>query len=674
MTYTVGVDIGGTFTDAVAVGTDGTLRTAKALSTPGRLADGVLDAVNGLGIGLSDVDSMVHGTTAGLNAFLERRGSSLALITTAGFRDVYEIGRANRPAMYDLRFTSPRPLVRRRDIFEVRERMDAAGSVVTALDETAVVELAGRIRGQFEAVAIVLLHAYANSAHERRISEIFAEHAPDVAVVCSSAIAPEWREYERTSTTAISAYIAPIVLRYLRVLEDSLQTSGLQAPLKVMQSNGGVMSVDLARDRAVQTLFSGPVGGTMAGVAVAADLDIDRLICIDMGGTSFDVSLVVDREADIAAQTELQGHPLLAPSVVMHTIGAGGGSVAYLAAGALRVGPRSAGSVPGPACYGRGGTEPTVTDANVLLGRLPRTAKLGGSVALDVEAARTAAESVGSALGLDVEQTSLGIVAVADAAMANAIREITVARGIDPRDFSLLAFGGAGPLHAVSIAEELELPRVIVPGSPGVLSAWGMVHTDTRHDLVQSFFHRLTGLAAEELTAAVSTLAARSRSQLAVDGVADADMDLIPGADLRYLGQEYTLTVTWTLGDNAGDVLGRLHEIFDLEHLERFGHNNPAEEVEIVALRMIAKGITARPPALELDRETTPVEMGRQDVRFAERSYDTPIYDRTTLAAGTVIIGPAILLESGCTVTVPPGWQSRTSTHGHLVLDRSTTA
>lgn len=315
-----------------------------------------------------------------------------------------------------------------------------------------------------------------------------------------------------------------------------------------------------------------------------------------------------------------------------------------------------------------------MTDANVLLGRLPHTARLGGSVVLDVDAARAAVISVGDALGLDVEQTALGIVAVADAAMANAIREITVARGIDPRDFSLLAFGGAGPLHAVSIAEELELARVIVPGSPGVLSAWGMVHTDTRHDLVQSFFHRLTGLAAKELAAAVADLAGRSRGQLAADGVLDNDIELIPGADLRYLGQEYTLTVTWALADDAGDVLGRLHEIFDLEHLERFGHNNPAEEVEVVALRMIAKGLNQRPPALELARDHTPVEIGRQDVRFADGSFDTPIYDRTTLAAGTVVPGPAILLESGCTVTVPPRWQSTTSNHGHLVLDRSTTA
>jgi N-methylhydantoinase A len=670
MKYRVGVDIGGTFTDAVAVGDDGSLRTAKSLSTPGRLADGVLGAVDALGIGLGDVSSFVHGTTAGLNAFLERRGSRIALVTTAGFRDVYEIGRANRPAMYDLRFKAPAPLVRRRDVFEVDERLDASGAVVTPLDEAAVAELASSLVGVVEAVAVVLLHAYANPAHERRIAEIFAEVAPGIAVVCSNEIAPEWREYERTSTTAVSAYIAPIVLEYLRVLEDELQSNGLTGALKVMQSNGGVMSVDRARDRAVQTLFSGPVGGTMAGVAVASDLALDRLLCVDMGGTSFDVSLVVDSQADIAAQTELEGHPLLAPSVVMHTIGAGGGSVAHVVAGALRVGPRSAGSVPGPASYGRGGTEPTVTDANLLLGRLPDVALLGGTLSLDKSAALAAADTVGSALGLDVERTALGIIAVADAAMANAIREITVARGIDPRDFSLLAFGGAGPLHAVSIAEELELPRVVIPGSPGVLSAWGMVHTDTRHDLVQSYFRGIAVVDPVELDASVVELSARATALLDADGVVVADRRLLPGADLRYVGQEYTLTITWDADRAASDVLPNLHEIFDLEHLERFGHNNPGEQVEIVALRVVARGLTERPPGAQLDGETEPIVLGEQDVRFASGVEHTLVYDRSTLHDGSVITGPAILLESGCTVLVPPGWQSTTSHHGHLVLER----
>lgn len=671
MGFTVGVDIGGTFTDAVAVGDDGSLRSAKSLTTPGVLADGVLSAVEGLGIALADVDSFVHGTTAGLNAFLERRGSRVALLTTAGFRDVYEIGRANRPAMYDLRYVAPTPLVPRRDIHEVTERLAADGSVVTPLDEAGVRAIAQRLRGTVDAVAVVLLHAYQNPAHERAVARIFAEAAPSIAVVVSSDIAPEWREYERTSTTAVSAYIAPIVLEYLRVLEDSLQHGGLVSDLKVMQSNGGVMTVDRARERAVQTLFSGPVGGTMAGVAVAADLDLDRLLCVDMGGTSFDVSLVVDGAADIASQTELEGHPLLAPSVVMHTIGAGGGSVAHVVAGALRVGPRSAGSIPGPACYGRGGTEPTVTDANLVLGRLPDVALLGGSLSLDKDAARAAAASVADALGMDVERTALGIVAVADAAMANAIREITVARGIDPREFGLLAFGGAGPLHAVSIAEELELERVIVPGSPGVLSAWGMVHTDLRHDVVQTFFHAVEHLRPDTFAEASGDVLARGRALLLADGVAPERVDLQPGLDVRYLGQEYTLTVPYGPDEEAGDVLAALHGRFDALHLERFGHNNPVEDIEVVALRVVARGLTARPEAGDVQAEGSPRELGRQEVRFRDETREAPVWDRASVAPGTAVSGPAILLEPGCTVLVPPGWTATPSAHGHLVMERT---
>jgi len=671
MEYSVGVDIGGTFTDAVAVGADGSMRTAKALTTPGTLADGVMTAVERLGVGLEEISSFVHGTTAGLNAFLERRGSRLALLTTAGFRDVYEIGRANRPAMYDLRYRPPAPLVPRKDIYEVNERLDANGEVVVPLDEEAVADLARQLDGTVDAVAVVLLHSYQNAQHEHAVARVFAEVAPSIAVVCSSDIAPEWREYERTSTTAVSAYIAPIVLAYLRTLEEALRAGGLRSDLKVMQSNGGVMTVDRARERAVQTLFSGPVGGTMAGVAVANDLGLDRLLCVDMGGTSFDVSLVVDGAAEIASQTELEGHPLLAPSVVMHTIGAGGGSVGHVVAGALRVGPRSAGAVPGPACYGRGGTEPTVTDANLLLGRLPDVALLGGNLALDKDAAHAAARVVGEALALDVEETALGIVAVADAAMANAIREITVARGIDPRQFGLLAFGGAGPLHAISIAEELELETVIVPGSPGVLSAWGMVHTDLRHDLVQTFFHQVDSLHPSVLSEAIDAQLQRGHDALTADGVEKHQIELVPGLDIRYLGQEYTLTVSFEAEHEAEWVLTSLHEWFDVAHLERFGHNNPAEQIEVVALRVVARGTSERPAAVASQAPKEPVVLDYQDVRFRDGWQQAPVFDRASVAAGRSVHGPAILLEPGCTVLVPPGWVAVPSRHGHLVIERS---
>lgn len=669
MKFRVGVDIGGTYTDAVAVSQDGEVRTAKALSTPGSLADGVLNAVSLLDVPADQIESFIHGTTAGLNAFLERRGARMALITTRGFRDVYELGRASRPDMYNLRYVAPAPLIPRRDIFELDERIGADGQVVTPIDREEVRRLAERIRDAgYEAVAVVLVHSYKNHDHEYAVREVLRAVVPEMAVVLSSDTAPEWREYERTSTTAISGYVAPIVRGYLDELVLRLREIGFGGDVKVMQSNGGTMAIAQARENAIQTLFSGPVGGTMAGVAVAADLGIDRLVCVDMGGTSFDVSLVIDQTADIAVHSEIEGQPVLSPTVVMHTIGAGGGSVAHVLGGALRVGPRSAGSVPGPASYGGGGTEPTVTDANVHLGRLPRVALLGGSLSLDDEAAAQAIASVGDALAMDTDRTALGIVAVADAAMANAIREITVARGIDPRDFALVAFGGAGPLHATSLAEELEIERVIVPANPGVLSAWGMVHTDTRYDFVRALYSELRHLEAAELKGAIDALRERGEKLLLADGFERGEMDFAPALDLRYVGQEYTLSVP--LGE-SGDVAAA-RAAFDAEHEARFGHNNPAEEVEMVAVRLVATGLTERPEPSEIPGDTEPRVLGEQDVRFADVTVKTSVISRETIPAGHTVSGPAIVLESGCTILIPPTWEGTPSASGHLILERKT--
>lgn len=663
MRYQVGVDIGGTFTDAVCIDEVGTVRTAKALTTPGRLADGVLRAVEDLGVHLADVDRFIHGTTASLNAFLERRGVAVALLTTAGFRDVYEIGRANRPAMYDVRYRPPKPLVRRRDVFEVPERLAADGTVVTPLDEAAVETLLDRCEGRYEALAVCLLHAYANPAHELRVAQLAAARLPRVAVVCSSEVAPEWREYERTSTTVLSAYVAPIVAAYVEELERRLIERQLAVPLQIMQSNGGVMTARVAGRKAVQTLFSGPVGGTTAGVAVSADLDEGRLICVDMGGTSFDVSLVVDGRADVEQQTTLEGHPVLAPSVAIHTIGAGGGSVGFVAGGGLRVGPRSAGAEPGPAAYGRGGAEPTVTDANLVLGRLPAVARLGGELALDQVAAEAVLDDVAGQLGIERTELAAGMVAVADAAMANAIREITVHRGIDPRDFSLVAFGGAGPLHAVALAQELELSRVIVPADPGVLSAWGMLQSDARHDAVASFYAPVASVQPHALDAALADLGERARLLLKEDGVEGDAVRLEPAADMRYSGQEYTVTVPIEEGG-----LAALPERFAQAHLERYGHNNPGEAIEFVNLRIAAIGRAPHPHRKPLAPSVPPVPVDTRPTFFAGSWHSTPVYRRADLGSGDALDGPCVLLEDACTVLVPPGWTARATPQAHLVL------
>ena len=670
MRYRVGVDIGGTFTDSISISSSGVISTSKALTTPGQLSQGVIDAVSGLNLQIPEIEGFVHGTTAGLNAFLERRGAETALITTKGFRDVYEIGRANRPDMYNLKYKAPKPLVARKDIYELDERMAANGQPVKKLAESELSRIADLVIGKYQVVAVVLLHSYKNPAHEVEISDYLLKRDPNLLVVNSHAIAPEWREYERTSTTALSAYIAPIINEYLSNLGQRLKSIGLVPELRVMQSNGGVMSASTAKTKAIQTLFSGPVGGTIAGVHIGKTLDINRLICVDMGGTSFDVSLVVDHKAEIEPQTELQGLPILSPTVSMNTIGAGGGSIAYLSAGALRVGPRSAGAMPGPACYGRGGTEPTVTDANLALGRLPQLAKLGGSLALDVEASKRALNSVGSQLQLGVEGTASGIVSIVNASMANAIREITVSRGIDPRDFALVAFGGAGPLHAIAIAEELELHSVIIPSNPGVLSAYGMLQADTRHDLVSNYFANLDRVEMDHFSATLKSLEKRAEQILDDEGVEQSLRRLEPSVDLRYSGQEYTVRVEWPNKWSVQKAIESLPTMFEAEHLSRYGHNNPGERIEIVNLRVTAIGVSI---LHEQDSVNLPVSNEpsvNAPLYFSGQWMEGEIFDRKSLSLGEVVHGPAVILEADCTSLIHPGWKAEVVKGGHLLVTR----
>ena len=671
MSLRVGVDIGGTFTDAIAISDTGEISTAKALTTSGRLADGVLSAIEALNIDVSGIDYFVHGTTAGLNAFLEKRGARVALITTRGFRDVYEIGRANRPDMYNLKYKSPRPLIERRDRFEVTERLTSDGTIHTPVDMNEIKELVPHFKANYDAVAIVLLHSYKNPIHEQEIAKYLTSALPNLSIVTSSVVAPEWREYERTSTTAISAYIAPIINEYLHELGTRLKEVGLAPELKVMQSNGGVMSAITARSKPVQTLLSGPVGGTIAGVEIGKMLEHNKLICVDMGGTSFDVSLVVNKKADIEAQAEMEGHPLLSPSVSMHTIGAGGGSIAYVSAGALRVGPRSAGAFPGPACYDRGGTEPTVTDANLLLGRLPHESKLAGNMNLNLEFAKSAINSVGTKLNLTTEETAAGIIAIINAAMANAIREITVSRGIDPREYSLVAYGGAGPLHAVAIAAELELGSVIVPANPGVLSAWGMLQADSRHDLVMNFYSKLRSIDKVKFEEGVKKLEAEAKQILTQEGITSKEMVIQPAADLRYVGQEYTVTVEWDPTLAIDGVLSSLTELFESQHLVRYGHNNPGEDIELVNIRLSGIGLARKSKISDSGSPISSVTSGTQKTFFDGSWHEATIYWRDSLEIGSKTVGPATILENDCTTTIPPGWHAKMVSGRHLILERN---
>ena len=666
------IDIGGTFTDAVAIDDDGHVFTAKTSTTPSNLAEGVINAIRALNVTLENVTSFIHGTTAGLNALLERRGANVALLTTRGFRDVYAIGRANRPEMYNARYKRTIPLVRRPDIYEVNERKAADGSVLQPIQTEELVSLCRKsLAGNYEAIAVCLLHSYKDPAHEQEVRNVLTEELDGIPIVLSSDVAPEWREYERTSTTVVSAYVAPIIGKYLSQLEQCLEAEGIQSPVLVMQSNGGVVTADVAKRLPVQTLLSGPVGGTTAGVAINHTLENisrDGLICIDMGGTSFDVSMVVNEEAQVELESSIDGHDLLFPSVAIHTVGAGGGSVAEVVAGGLRVGPRSAGAIPGPACYGRGGTEPTVTDANLLLGRLSIHARLCGDLELDSDKATQAVTVVGQKINMETTTLSKGIVKIADGNMANAIRELTVFRGLDPRDYALMAFGGAGPLHAVALADELEISTVVIPAHAGVLSAWGMLQADYRVDLSASHSGLLGSLDQALLESLSEKLSNDAKTTLSIEKTGVSSHEVSLAADLRYLGQEYTLTIS--IANFEEGWQDALKKNFDDAYLIRFGHCNEEEKVEMVNLRVTTIGYIQR-----IDHELTRASENSSPIS-REQSWsgndwaDTPVYRRDSLPSNTPIDGPSMVLEPNATTYIPHGWQMRLHEQGHLLITK----
>jgi len=670
----VSMDIGGTFTDVVAYDEEaGRYVAGKSSTTPADLTEGVLNALATIDSHPEGCSFVVHGTTQGINAFLQRRGERVLLLATAGAGDVYHIARGNRTRLYDIHFRKPTPLVPRADIVEIGGRLNYAGEELAPLDRDAIRAAARRARDEgVGALAVAFLFSYINPTHELEAEAILQEElGDDVSISLSHRIAREWREYERTSSAVLDAYTSPIVRRYLDRLEGELRTRGLQVPLHVMQSSGGIVTAQSARQVALQTLLSGPVGGTMGGAALARMLDRPNLICIDMGGTSFDVSLVVDGAPDVSSEASLEGFPLLMSVVNIHTIGAGGGSIAYSEAGGLRVGPESAGADPGPACYGRGGTRPTVTDANVVLGRVDPAWFAGGQMTLDVDAAHRAVGELAVELGLETTELAEGICDVINAKMAQAIRTLTVEKGIEPRDFALVAFGGAGAMHAAFLARELEIPEVIVPRFPGAFSAWGMLETEIRTDFSRAYFSPLSDLDDEGLASAVEAQEREAVEALAEEGI-ERDRGRIEHAlDIRYVGQEYTLTIPLLSaaeprGPSFHDDLARR---FDEAHDQSFGHANPGAPVELVALRSTGLGDLGRvqPQRLELvtgaayEYEERPIVFGR-----LERS--ARIVRRDALVPGAVVDGPAVIVEATATTVVPPGSTLEMDDFGHLSI------
>jgi len=672
--YRVAMDIGGTFTDVVTYDdAAGVFAATKTSTTPGNLSEGVLEGLNSVVDSPADITFLVHGTTQGLNTFLERRGVDVLLLGTEGVEDSYHIARGPRTHLYQLHYRKPTPLIPRRNVLGIGGRIAADGTELAPLSEQSVREAAAVVRERgLGAVAIAFLFSYKNPSHELRAREILLEElGEDFTVSISHQAAKEWREYERTSSAVIESYTGPVVRRYLSDLEVRLREDGLAVPLHVMQSSGGILTADSARQRPLQTLLSGPVGGAIACVELAALSGRPNLIGIDMGGTSFDVSLVVNGEPDVSAEANLEGLPMLMSVVNIHTVGAGGGSVAWQEAGGLRVGPHSAGARPGPACYGRGGTEPTVTDANLVLGRIDPEGFAGGQMTLDAAAAAEAVGELAGRFGRDAVAMAEGICDVANSKMAQAIRTITVSRGIEPRDSSLVAFGGAGPMHAVFLAAELGIAETIVPRFPGAFSAWGMLHTRIRKDFTEPYFFLDADLDGADMSAALRRLEKDGLATLSDEGVKEQHRSAAHSVDIRYAAQEYTLTVPLTDADEPAspDFLSVIAERFAQEHHTRYGHANLGAPIEFVALRSATFGDLGRPELQKWPHAESadfPHEMRR--VVFGAEPRDAIVVERDDLMADHQFTGPAVIVEDTATTVVPPGYEVSVDDIGSLII------
>ena len=683
MTARLAADIGGTFTDLVLLDPGGGVHVAKTLSTPGDFKEGVLSGVERVlsdagdasdrRISLADVDYFVHGATVVLNALLERKLPQAALVTTQGFRDVLEIMRTNNPRMYDLKWVKPKPIIPRHLRFEVAERVRHTGAVLRPLDEDATRAVARRIAALgIRSVALCFLHAYANPAHERRAREIVQEEHPEAHVTISSDVASELREFERTSTAAINASTIPIISAYLDGLSQALSERGLGRELFVMQSNGGVITSRTARHLPVRTVMSGPAGGVVGAQFIASRVGLSDVATIDIGGTSSDMGVISEGLARTVDQSAVEGWPIMAPTIEILAIGAGGGSIAWVdAGGALRVGPQSAGARPGPACYGLGGSEPTVSDACVTLNRLNPDYFLAGEMTLDRGAAeRAIRERIAKPLGMDIAAAAEGILRVVTANMNKAIRSILIARGFDIRSFTLMAFGGAGGMVAGELLRIGDVQRLVVPSNPGAVSAIGMLATDLRHDFAQSSVQPLAGVAWGEVEHALRELRNRGAERLRGDGVADDAMHFDDALDLRYVGQDYYLRVYVDIDDLDG---ARIRADFDRLHEHTYGFANPEFEVEMVNARVFALGTFERPQLPEIaprSKAGEPLETkARRQVFFGGAFVDTAIYDVTALRADDEIAGPCIVEDPRSTIVVMPGQVATVDRFRNLAIE-----
>lgn len=690
-TYRIGVDVGGTFTDVQLIDeTTGEIKTGKVLSTPKDPQHGFLDALDRIledcGAPLAAVSLVCHASTVATNALLEGKGAKTGFITTAGFRDMLEIQRQIRPTLYDIDFDKPPALVPRYMAAEVKERIDAYGTILIPLDEESVRHAAHSLTDQgVESIAVCLLHGYAYNAHEDMIAKIIRSDFPEISVSISSELTPEFREYFRASTTVINAIVQPVVKRYLQGISAELTVRGFQRDVLVMQSNGGVLSLDIAAERPVTMIESGPAAGVIAAAHLSSIIGNPNVMSFDMGGTTAKTSLVQDGLPAITKEYEVgaragsnigegrgSGYPLRIPTLDLVEIGAGGGSIAWIdSGGLLRVGPHSSGADPGPACYGRGGVEATVTDANLVLGRLNPAYFLGGEMTLDEKAAVHAVEALASKLSMDAVEAAYGIVAIANNAMANGLRLVSIQRGYDPSEFALVAFGGGGPAHADALGRDVGAMETIIPRSPGTFSANGLLVSDLRHEYTRTYLRDLGQLDLDQVSASFEAMINEGRETLRREGMRDDQIAVLRQFEMRYVGQSFELTVD--LGEATIDEqsITAASSDFHREHARAYGYSAPSEPTEVVNLRLTATGQIVKPsahPIANMDGESVADYIkGHRHVYFQSTGYLLcPIYDRYRIRSGATFAGPAVVEERDASTVVEPGSNVLVDKFGNL--------
>jgi N-methylhydantoinase A len=686
----IGIDVGGTFTDVVLIDDQHKkIHYTKVLTIPKDPARGVLYGIEKIlrisNTSMADLDYMVHGhgTTIGTNALIERKGARTGLITTAGFRDVLEIGRVERPdeGLYDFLVDMPEPLVPRYLRVEVNERTGAQGQVVCPLDEDSVVRAVNYLKAQrVETIAVCLLFSFLNPRHEARVQEICQEVYPEAFVSISSEICPEFREFERTSTTVINAYLQPIVERYIGNLMRLLREAYGEVEVRIMQASGGAMTAEMARDHAVNIVNSGPAGGAVAGAFVGKLIGDKQLMTVDMGGTSFDIGLILNGEPRVSSEGKFEGYPVKIPAVDVHAIGAGGGSIAWIdRGGALNVGPQSAAAAPGPACYGLGGEQPTVTDANLALGRLNPDYFLGGEMKLYADRARAAIEKhVARRLDLSVQDAAYGIVRVVNANMVKGMAASSLEKGFDPREFTLVAFGGAGPLHACELAQDLGMQKVVIPLYPGALSAFGLVTSDIRNDYVQTIARPAATLDPRELETGYTLMEQKARMQLAEQKIPESTIQVEWSADLRYAGQAYELNVPVPHnGQLRRKDIQEMVQRFHALHQKVYAYYSTEEPVEVINLRLT--GIGPAPDVMRTkgvprgrrkgESTHTPLKGARPVYFEGGGFFKTPIYERDRLRPGDLLKGPCVVEEIISSTVVIPSATARIDTWGNIAIN-----